>query len=69
MVAAGLVVLALLFASKQFLLVVLTVLTTLPFTLYFPPIPAYMYGAYALLVFGVLEISERLFRRPQIGRI
>ena len=54
MAAAGFVFLFLLLATRQFMLVTLTLLTVLPFTLYFPPIPAYMYGAYLLLVAGAL---------------
>ena len=28
------------------------------FVLYYPPIPAYMYGNYVLLVWGLIEIIE-----------
>jgi hypothetical protein len=60
MAATGFAVLAFLLVSRQFLLVALTVLTTLPFTLYFPPIPAYMYGAYLLLVAGALGALQTI---------
>jgi hypothetical protein len=60
MAAVGLAVLGLFLATGQFLVAALVVTTSLTFTLYYPPIPAYMYGAYALLALGVIRTCDRL---------
>jgi hypothetical protein len=65
--AAGLVVLVLLALSRQYVLAALIILSNATFTLYYPPIPAYMYGAYALLAMGVLGVVDHFRQRFSIG--
>jgi len=57
---SGLVVIVLLLWSGQYVLFGLIGLTIGTFVPFSPPIPAYMYGAYALLVFGSLGVLEKL---------
>jgi hypothetical protein len=57
---SGLVVVVLLLWSGQYILVGLIGLTIGTFVPFSPPIPAYMYGAYALLAFGSLGVLEKL---------
>ena len=57
--ATGLIVLAALAWSRQFVLILLIGITAGTFTVLCPPIPAYMYGAYALLVYGFIRVLDR----------
>lgn len=72
--AGGLVVVAALAWSRQFMLILLIGMSVGTFTIFCPPIPAYMYGAYALLVYGFIRVLERagalapLDRRLRPGR-
>jgi hypothetical protein len=68
MTAAGLMVLVLLALSRQYVLAALIIVSNATFTLYYPPIPAYMYGAYALLAMGVLGVVDYFRQRFSIGR-
>lgn len=58
MAFAGLVMLSLMLSTGQYLLVVAVILSSAAFTLYYPPIPAYMFGNYLLLCFGFVRIVE-----------
>jgi hypothetical protein len=57
--ASGLVVLAAMAWTGQYVLILLIGATVGTFTVFAPPIPGYMYGAYALLVFGAVEFLRR----------
>jgi len=54
----GLAFLALLMRTRQWLLICLIVASLVTVTAYFPPIPAYMFATYPLLVHGALQIVE-----------
>ena len=56
----GLAVLWLLLRYKQYEYVVGILATVGTFTPYYPPIPAYMYGAYLLLVMGMMDVVGSL---------
>ncbi len=56
----GVCVLELLLIGRQFVLVGAVLASVLTFTPYFPPIPAYMYGAYLLLVSGTIQAIASL---------
>ncbi len=62
---SGAVFLMLLLATRQFWLAAALAVTCATFTPYYPPIPAYMYGAYLLLVLGLIGIVQRFL--PVIG--
>ncbi len=57
---SGLLVLLCFVYARQWLFLVSIALLSLPFTLYYPPIPAYMYGNYALLGGGLLMCFLKL---------
>jgi len=57
----GVVVLSLLLYTKNFILLFSIGLCSLSFTLYFPPIAAYMYGSYILIVISLIKFIK-LFR-------
>jgi len=61
--AFGAVVIVLLLLTAQYSLVVGIGAVTVGFAPYFPPIPAYMFGAYMLLGVGVAEVARRLWQR------
>ena len=57
----GLLVVIFLIISKNYFLFLAIGATLCTYTLYYPPIPAYMFGAYLLNVFSYLKIIEYLF--------
>ena len=61
----GLAVLVFLLYSKQWVFVLSILLFSISYTLYYPPVPAYMYGNYALLAGGLLAAFRRI---RQTGR-
>ena len=68
MAAAGLAFLVLMLVSGQWVLAALILLTSATFVPYYPPIPAYMYGAYALLVVALLQAADVLVQRFRPAR-
>jgi hypothetical protein len=60
MASAGLAFFVLLLLTGQWLLTGFILLTIVTFVPYYPPIPAYMYGAYALLVVGLIVAGDGL---------
>ncbi len=56
---SGLVFFILLCYHKKYLLLLWMILGIGGFVFYYPPIPAYMYGNYILLVWGLIEIIEQ----------
>ena len=63
MALAGLLFAGLLLYTGQYVLTGLVLATIATFVPYYPPIPAYMYGAYLLLVVGLIRAVE--FGRAQ----
>lgn len=59
-ILAGLLVLSVFLYSRQFVLVLGILASSIGFVLYFPPIPAYMFGSYLLMVYGAIESWSRL---------
>lgn len=59
----GFAIIGVFLITRQCLLVALIAVTIGTFTPYYPPIPAYMYGAYALLVFGAIRAVDYVRRR------
>lgn len=55
---SGFIFFVLLGYHKKYLLLAAMILGIGGFVLYYPPIPAYMYGNYVLLVWGLIEIIE-----------
>jgi hypothetical protein len=64
--ASGFVFFIFLIAYRQFLIVLLILLNNVGFSPYYPPIQAYMYGAYPLLVIGSLAIIAKRFNLSKI---
>lgn len=61
--AFGALVVAFLLYTRQFIWILAILASAGGFAWYFPPIPAYNFAAYMLIVFGVLLGSEVLFRK------
>jgi len=61
----GLLVVLCFVYARQWVWLLSLVLLSAPFTLYYPPIPAYMYGNYALLVGGLLTCLPKLRRKEE----
>lgn len=55
----GLVMIAVLIFTKQWLLIAAIVASSIGFVAYYPPIPAYMFGSYLLLVFAAIRALPR----------
>ena len=70
MAAAGVFVVALLLYFKQYLIFIGASAASSTFVLYYPPIPAYMYGSYLILSLGLVIILARLIdkRFPNAGK-
>ncbi|MDB4466634.1 hypothetical protein N9066_00325 [bacterium] len=67
----GLLVLLLLLWFREFFVLISCLLGLAPFALYYPPIPAYMFGNYLLLAFGATSIATKIlldFRRPKTSK-
>ncbi|GAA4406074.1 hypothetical protein GCM10023187_25120 [Nibrella viscosa] len=64
----GLLIIVYLQAGRQQFYILATLATVTTFTLYYPPIPAYMFGAYPLLVLGVIEATQQLFFNYQLNK-
>ena len=60
--AFGAVVIVLLLLTAQYWLLLGIAAVSAGFVLYFPPIPAYMFGGYMLLVVGAAETGRRLWQ-------
>jgi hypothetical protein len=56
--AIGFVVIATLLLSRQYWLFLGIGAVSVGYTPYYPPIPAYMFGAYILIAFGIAKIAE-----------
>ncbi len=63
---AGLLVIILLLISRQWLLIMSILMSLGTFVPFFPPIPAYMYGTYILLIYGLFRISDWVLTVRQI---
>jgi hypothetical protein len=67
---SGLLVLVFLLYRKQFWGAILIGLSHLSFTPYFPPIPAYVYGSYAIIIFFLVwELIDMLKGRNQSNEL
>lgn len=64
----GCVVLGLLLRFRQYVYILGILATVGTFTPYYPPIPAYMYGAYLLLLMGLLPPIDALVKRAKARR-
>lgn len=58
----GLIFLILLLISRQFLIAIGILLSSITFSLYYPPIQAYLFGAYILSAFGLFGILNYFFK-------
>jgi hypothetical protein len=67
-VGAGAFVVALLIFTGQWIWALGILLYAAGFTLYYPPIPAYLFGAYFLIALGVAKGAEKLFGRLRAAR-
>lgn len=65
----GVLILALLLYSRQYVLTLAILASSIGFVLYFPPIPAYMFGSYILLAYGVVRSLEILAARRDMRRV
>lgn len=65
---SGFLVALFLVIGQQFIIVFLVLLTIGGFSPIYPPIPAYMYGAYLLLVIGALDAVAKLMGRLRKAR-
>jgi hypothetical protein len=59
----GLIFIMLLLYTKQYLLFFAIGLSSIGFTPYYPPIPAYMFGSYSLLTVGFIFILDYFFEK------
>jgi hypothetical protein len=64
----GILVLSLLLWSRQLMLIAGILAASAGYVLYYPPIPAYMFGNYLLLAFGITKFLEHAQRRQEAGR-
>ena len=55
----GFVVFLLMMVSRQFALAIAIIVSCSTYTLYFPPVPAYLYGNYLLLSYALIVFFER----------
>lgn len=67
MAALGFAFLGAMIWAGQWLLASLIILTLATFVPYYPPIPAYMYGAYPLLVMAAIQILQQILQRRRGG--
>ncbi|GAB2783979.1 hypothetical protein GCM10027275_30080 [Rhabdobacter roseus] len=60
---SGLLFVGVLWYFKKFKILLFVVLSMAGYVLYYPPIQAYMYGNYLLLVWGLIEVLEAMRRK------
>jgi hypothetical protein len=63
--AAGLLFFMLLLYHRKYLILIYSTLGVAGFVFYYPPIQAYMYGNYLLLVWGLIEVTSPYLPRPK----
>jgi hypothetical protein len=57
-ILAGIAVLGAFLYTRQYMLILALLASSIGFVLYYPPIPAYMFGSYLLLVYGGIKVLE-----------
>lgn len=62
-IISGFIFMVLLLFSRQYILFFAIGFAAASFTLYYPPIPAYMYGSYILIVLGVIGVVQFFMKR------
>lgn len=57
---SGMLIMIIFLYYRQYLVILMILMNNVGFTLYYPPIPAYMYGAYPFLIFGFVTILNKM---------